>query len=104
MRRQAPKAGDLINNLTERPCYSLHSGHYSAATWYDAQLYVVWLLAAGMHSSGDRNDFYAMAPAASKRNICVRRRRIMRISPTIRIATASWRKPWRYSECRPMVG
>jgi hypothetical protein len=60
-RRQASELGDLINNLTERPCYSLHSGRYRAATWYDAQLDVVWLLAAGVHRSGDRDDFYARA-------------------------------------------
>lgn len=61
VRSQAPEAGDLINNLTERPCYSLHSGRYRAATWYDAQLDVVWLLAARLHRSGDRDDFYAVA-------------------------------------------
>jgi hypothetical protein len=61
VRSQAPEAGDLINDLTERPCYSLHSGRYRAATWYDAEHDVVWLLAAGLHRSGERDDFYAVA-------------------------------------------
>jgi hypothetical protein len=61
VRGQAPEAGDLINDLTHRPCYSLHSGRNRAATWYDARRDVVWLLAAGLHRSGDRDDFYAIA-------------------------------------------
>lgn len=58
-RGQAPEAGDLINDLVARPCYALHGGRYRAATWYDARLDVVWLLAAGLHRSGERDDFYA---------------------------------------------
>ncbi len=61
VRSQAPEAGDLINDLTVRPCYSLHSGRYRAATWYDATHDAVWLLAVGLHRSGERDDFYAVA-------------------------------------------
>jgi hypothetical protein len=61
-RRQAPEAGDLINSLTGCPCHALHRGYYRAATWYDAQFDLVWLLAAEMHVSGDRNGFFAMWP------------------------------------------
>lgn len=60
-RSHAPEAGDLINDLVERPCYSLHAGRYRAATWYDTQRDIVWLLAAGLHRSGDRGDFYGIA-------------------------------------------
>jgi len=60
-RLQAPESGELIDGLRQRSCYSLHAGRYRAATWYDIEHDVLWLLAAGIHISGDRNDFYNVA-------------------------------------------
>lgn len=60
-RLQAPESGELIDGLRQRSCYSLHTGRYRAATWYDIEHDVLWLLAAGIHISGDRNDFYNIA-------------------------------------------
>ncbi len=60
-RTQAPEVGDLIDGLRQRPCYSIHAGRYRGATWFDAEHDVLWLLAAGLHSSGDLNDFYNVA-------------------------------------------
>jgi hypothetical protein len=60
-RRQAPESGDLINNLTKRLYIFAAQGRYHAATCCDTQLDVVWLLAAGVHRSGDRDDFYTWA-------------------------------------------
>jgi len=73
MRSQGPDTGDLINDLHERPCHSLHSGRYRAATWYDTEHDVVWLLAAGLHRSGSRDDFY---------NVAVRIEQAGRLYPT----------------------
>ncbi len=73
LRTQAPDAGELINDLHEHPCQSLHSGRYRAATWYDAAHDVVWLLAAGLHRSGHRDDFY---------NVAVRIEQAGRLYPT----------------------
>ena len=61
MRTQAPESGDLIDGLKDRPCYSLHSGRYRAATWYDGKSDIVWLLGAGIHRSGSHDDFYDLA-------------------------------------------
>ncbi len=40
------------------PHYSLHSGRLRGATWYDSADDIVWLVAAGMHRSGERGDAY----------------------------------------------
>lgn len=58
LRSQDPEGGDRIECVKQRPCYSLHSSRYRAATWLDAEHNVVWLLAAGIHKTGDRDDFY----------------------------------------------
>jgi hypothetical protein len=57
----APEAAERIRGLTERPCYSLHSGRYRAATWFDQERDVVWLLGAGVHRADSPEDFYSVA-------------------------------------------
>lgn len=42
----------------QKPHYSLHSGRLRGATWYDPEDDIVWLVAAGMHRSGERSDAY----------------------------------------------
>lgn len=65
-RSEAPECGDLIDGLQARECHSLHSGRYRAVTWYDHAGDVVWLLAAGLHRSGSREDLYQRAIALER--------------------------------------
>lgn len=60
-RTLAPEAGESIGGLHQRRCYSIHAGRYHGATWFDAEHDVLRLLATGLHSSGDLNDFYNVA-------------------------------------------
>ncbi len=65
-RSTAPEAAVRIRSLVERSCFSLHSGRYRAATWYERDRDVIWLIAAGVHREGSREDFYSVAEARER--------------------------------------
>ena len=54
-RRDAPTGQEIIQTLSpEFIAYSLHVGRWRAATWHHARAGIVWLLAAAIHRSDDR--------------------------------------------------
>lgn len=44
--------------LPEIPAFSLHRGRWRGAVWHHQEIDVLWLLAAGFHRAGSRNDAY----------------------------------------------
>lgn len=66
LRSEAPESGELIDGLRERECHSLHSGRCRAITWYDRETDICWLVAAGLHRSGIRDDLYERAIALER--------------------------------------
>ncbi len=60
MRSQAPEGQEYTQNLPQnyKRVYNLHAGDDRAVTWWDRERDIVWLLAAGFHRSGQRDDFY----------------------------------------------
>ncbi len=67
-----PVIEDFVERRSERPigseavqallpglvAFSLHSGRYRGATWYDRDGGAVWLLAVELHREGSRHDAY----------------------------------------------
>lgn len=59
MRSQQPTGGEPIEALLPKlVAFSLHAGRYRAATWHQERAGIVWLLAAGWHEQGSRQDAY----------------------------------------------
>ncbi len=54
-----PLGSEPIQSLLPRlVAYSLHSGRYRGATWYQERAAIVWLLAARWHEQGSAEDAY----------------------------------------------
>lgn len=59
-RSQQPEGQEWTKHLAHnyKRVYNLHSGENRGVTWWDRDRDVVWLLTAGFHRSGARDDFY----------------------------------------------
>jgi hypothetical protein len=58
-RSQDPEGVEKVQPLTSNVVvHTLHAGEDRGATWFDKKAGVVWLLAAGFHRSGKRDDAY----------------------------------------------
>jgi hypothetical protein len=55
----SPKGQETVGGLQANiVAYSLHAGRWRGLTWHDAESGIVWLLAGGLHRSGERDDSY----------------------------------------------
>jgi len=62
-RRQNPQGPEATHlPITAAPVFNLHSGRWRGLTWHEQtdDLDVVWLLGAGWHESGNKQDAYAI--------------------------------------------
>lgn len=60
LRGQQPVGQETVEGLAAKiTAYSLHAGRYRGLTWHHERAGICWLLAAGFHRSGKRDDAYA---------------------------------------------
>lgn len=69
-RSQLPEGQEWTKELPHnyRKVFNLHAGDDRGVTWWDRDRDIVWLLAAGFHRSGARDDFYPRVVALDGRH------------------------------------